>query len=537
MNVSSPALPIAPASSPATSSLPSGGNDSAAPENFESLLSDNSGKNSNPAKSDDSGAGLGQNATASQNTDSEEETTDGVPTPAEQINLAALLYAPQMTPLPTPTPLGDSICVANPATEDSASFSAGNQNLPLFQAGQSADGEASTNPVLANVELPTTPVAASGFQVPKPTTSAVETATMPQTTLSVAVQAPAMAATTASQAPVATAPISEAPAQSEATPLPSDATAIAGVPMTEESVPAITTEAPELPVAEAEFTPANSAENGVTGTLVQANSAKTASTANTDAHLVSEQPTAQQTPRGTSSAKAVREMKSPTAATTDSSPESTTRPVTLEKGAQGETSSDQQDAPTADNSATKQTGTETFSVSTAVHAAKSEAISKAALAAPVTPAAVVHEVNQGLERIQQSGHDRMDLRLTLEGGGEVSIALQVRDGAVHAAFQTNSPEMREALQKNWAQMAARSENLSIPLAEPTFKSSNNNSGNFFQQQDPRDRQEASQGQGQWQGQGNPRTAFQDNAAAQSAKRVAPAATPVRRASSGLNLYA
>jgi len=40
-----------------------------------------------------------------------------------------------------------------------------------------------------------------------------------------------------------------------------------------------------------------------------------------------------------------------------------------------------------------------------------------------------------------------------KAAGEVSIQLQVRDGAVHASFQTSSSELREALQQGWSQLS------------------------------------------------------------------------------------
>jgi hypothetical protein len=88
----------------------------------------------------------------------------------------------------------------------------------------------------------------------------------------------------------------------------------------------------------------------------------------------------------------------------------------------------------------------------------------------------------------------VDLQVALEDGGHVSVQLQFRDGAVHASFQTSSPEMRDALQQGWSQMAARSES-SIPLGDAVFKSPSSMLGsNSGQQQFREHRQSQSQSQ-------------------------------------------
>jgi hypothetical protein len=100
---------------------------------------------------------------------------------------------------------------------------------------------------------------------------------------------------------------------------------------------------------------------------------------------------------------------------------------------------------------------------------------------PMAPAAVLAEVGLHLDRIQQRGDNRVDLQLSLEGGGEVNIELQMRNGAVHTSIVTGSPELREALQQGWSQLALRSENLGTSLADPVFKAPPATSPNAGQQ--------------------------------------------------------
>ena len=147
----------------------------------------------------------------------------------------------------------------------------------------------------------------------------------------------------------------------------------------------------------------------------------------------------------------------------------------------------------------------------------------------MSTAAVIGEVGRGLERIQQHGDNRVDLRLSLEGGGEVTIQLQMRDGAVHASFQTSSSELREALQQGWSQFTARGEASGLQLAPPVFKSPETGSFTTGHQNFRERHQEPPQEQPQ-----HPSTFYP---APNQSKRPGQTNIPVRRSSSGLNAWA
>ena len=91
-------------------------------------------------------------------------------------------------------------------------------------------------------------------------------------------------------------------------------------------------------------------------------------------------------------------------------------------------------------------------------------------AAPAAlPPSVLAGLNSGMDRIQQHGDSRVDLRIPLEGGSHVDIQLRLQDGAVHASLITGTPELREALRQQWSQLASSGDSLGFRLAEPAFE--------------------------------------------------------------------
>jgi len=265
----------------------------------------------------------------------------------------------------------------------------------------------------------------------------------------------------------------------------------------------------------------------------------------TDISLVPGPSTQVQAVRGTGGAKAVREMNEVPNTTANSAPTkpgaglsapASKTPVlggSDDRAAANDHNSGQGSASNGDSN---RGNAETFSFITAGStislkeptAAPSVGGAELNVSQPMSAAAIVHEVGLGVERLQQHGSDRVDLNLSLEGGGQVSIQLQMRDGTVHASFSTGSPELRDALQQGWSQMASRSENLGVSLATPVFKAppaATPNAG----QQEYRGHREAPQ---QDQAPAQPRFA-----PSQQPKRPNGSTLSTRTASNGLSAWA
>jgi hypothetical protein len=166
------------------------------------------------------------------------------------------------------------------------------------------------------------------------------------------------------------------------------------------------------------------------------------------------------------------------------------RTTTAHAGAIGSDLPEQSGSSGQEMPAQSESNSNTFEPSPAIFSAPSPHREGATSTANLPPAAVktpataglVETLGLGLQRIQQSGNNRVDLKVPLEGGGEVGIQLRLEHGRVQACVTTDSIELREALQKGWAQLATRSETAGAPLAHLTFRSFAENSTAFSEGQ-------------------------------------------------------
>jgi hypothetical protein len=82
-----------------------------------------------------------------------------------------------------------------------------------------------------------------------------------------------------------------------------------------------------------------------------------------------------------------------------------------------------------------------------------------------------------LEKFQQTGKSQIQLELPVGENESVKIRLNLRAGEVRSTFITESPELREALQKAWPDFTATHRSQSIRFGESQFQDS------FARQQD------------------------------------------------------
>ena len=553
MNISNSSIPST------ISGIPTGNSTSEGAEPgsegaFALLLPTDPGADAKDPNADAGALTSGQNGMSSGEPETEQETGDGSkPTPAEQMNLAALLYARPAVDAPLP-----GKAIASPAMNlEGASIpltpeyqTAGNSSVET-PAG-SRDQPAGTPPALENFQAPAVPApvthsrgmtAPMQGRDPRSKESGAGLSETPAQAPAVAKMAPLDAAVAHVPQTAQTAQVANvAPLPNPTAPAPAKETG-AEVVKRLETLAANFAAAPLTKTNGSKNDPANSAPATLPSTTSELGEIVSQSPANTDGSLPPEGNLSWKTTRGTPGAKAGRDMSETSSIQPTSHPDaSVSRSVssgmvagtaTSEEKSLGQSKMDAQDLAPADRSAANRPGSEpSFSISSPAlpsPTVRSEASHKTVESAPMSTAAIVQELGHGLDRIQQHGSHRVDLRLSLEGGGEVSIALQMRDGAVHASFQTASPELREALQQGWAQMANR-ENQPIPLADPVFKSPSttpNNAG----QQDPRERREEQPAGDQRQAPPVfPATPHQTHRAVQP-----PA--PARTATSGLNAWA
>ena len=112
--------------------------------------------------------------------------------------------------------------------------------------------------------------------------------------------------------------------------------------------------------------------------------------------------------------------------------------------------------------------------------------SKASRTSEVTT--VLKTLSIEVEKLKQSGQSQIDLELPISDTESVKIRLQVRGEEIRSVFITESPELRNALQKSWGEFAQTSRERGFRFGDPTFQnpSSENNSASQQGQQQRQD---------------------------------------------------
>jgi hypothetical protein len=96
-------------------------------------------------------------------------------------------------------------------------------------------------------------------------------------------------------------------------------------------------------------------------------------------------------------------------------------------------------------------------------------------AMPVLAGKAVEAVLEAADRLATG--DRSSVRLEFAmGESELSVRVALRDNAVRATFQTDSPELRAALVHEWQAVSAETGERTFQFAPPTFQSASGDSG-------------------------------------------------------------
>jgi hypothetical protein len=74
-----------------------------------------------------------------------------------------------------------------------------------------------------------------------------------------------------------------------------------------------------------------------------------------------------------------------------------------------------------------------------------------------------------LEKFRQTGRSQIQLDIPVSENESVRIRLSLRAGELRSTFITESPELREALQKAWPEFAQLSRDRGVRLGDPTFQ--------------------------------------------------------------------
>ena len=103
--------------------------------------------------------------------------------------------------------------------------------------------------------------------------------------------------------------------------------------------------------------------------------------------------------------------------------------------------------------------------------------------------AILKTLSIEVEKLKQTGKSQIDLELQISDTESVKIRLQVRGEEIRSVFITESPELRQALQKSWGEFAQSSRDRGFRFGDPTFQnpsSQNNSASEQGQQRGQRD---------------------------------------------------
>jgi hypothetical protein len=100
-------------------------------------------------------------------------------------------------------------------------------------------------------------------------------------------------------------------------------------------------------------------------------------------------------------------------------------------------------------------------------------------AAPADPATTAHQAVATVLNLVETHEARMQAgthTVTLQfrvGGDDLAVRVELRDGAVHTQFRTDSTELRLALAREWQAVSTQMPDRPLRLTEPTFAPSAN----------------------------------------------------------------
>lgn len=89
---------------------------------------------------------------------------------------------------------------------------------------------------------------------------------------------------------------------------------------------------------------------------------------------------------------------------------------------------------------------------------------------------LIEKVWEAAETLASAQRGRVDLDLPLRDTETVRIRVELRSGEIHATIRTDSPELRDALEKSWPDFAGKTGDRGFKLADANFSSLRQDAG-------------------------------------------------------------
>ena len=83
---------------------------------------------------------------------------------------------------------------------------------------------------------------------------------------------------------------------------------------------------------------------------------------------------------------------------------------------------------------------------------------------------------EAADKMTSDGSTHVEVQVNLGSGQQLTIRLQMTQGAVYPIFKTSSPELRQAIEQNWSGFRTGATERGLQISNPVFESPSAGSG-------------------------------------------------------------
>lgn len=94
--------------------------------------------------------------------------------------------------------------------------------------------------------------------------------------------------------------------------------------------------------------------------------------------------------------------------------------------------------------------------------------------------ALFQQITDAIQKMRTNTRTNVEVQVQLQDGQQLVVKLNLTNGQVRATFQTESRELRQALEQHWGQFTAQSVEKGIRVAPPQFEGNSGGAGDYDQ---------------------------------------------------------
>lgn len=88
----------------------------------------------------------------------------------------------------------------------------------------------------------------------------------------------------------------------------------------------------------------------------------------------------------------------------------------------------------------------------------------------------LNQVMESADKMTSDGKTRVEMQVNLDDGQQITVRLQMTQGSLHPIFKTESPELRQAIEQNWAGFRSGASERGLQISAPVFESPGSEGG-------------------------------------------------------------